>query len=799
MLQSVPEVMQRRLTACTFDSGLCSSLTQNTDDNFDWTLTSEGTPTSNTGPDTGAGGEGAFMFIEANDQAEGNIATMTSSATGCALYFDYHMYGGGIGSLAVSSRNADSEDAAWVPVWTKEGDQGDSWQAATVYLASGSYYRITATRGRGNHGDIAIDNLNLIWSSPAPTATLTNEGAPLQTETGSSLLSTFGGPPSASAATSAAAASTLMPTANVLSPYVHAEPSLPIYVHRRLTHDHDYYYYYGDDDEAVPTAAPTTEPTAVPTTEPTLAPTNAGELPICNFTAGFCDWTQGIDDNFDWILTSEATPTSNTGPSDGAGHGGGAFIHIETNDQAEGNVAVVTSSGAGCGLFVDYHMYGGGIGTLTVSAKDAADGDDAAWVPVWTKDGDQGNSWQAAAVSSTSTSYYWLTATRGGGIRGDIAVDNLNLIWCTPAPTLAPTNAGELLICDFSAGFCDWTQDGDDNFDWTLTLTREGTPTTNTGPSDGAGHGGGAFIHIEANGQTEGAYAAITSSATGCGLYVDYHMYGGGIGLLTVSAKDADGDDAAWVPVWTKEGDQGDSWQAATIYSASGSYYQVTATRGGGNRGDIAIDNLNVIWCSPAPTATPTNEGDTHSPTVSPTAAPTPTPAPTIDNNNILNWADLKTACSDSACDTAEGGCTITLSGDFLMGSYTSEISFSGKTITIWGQRKVLDASEGGRFFNGNGAGSFLELHDAVFQNGKLEEGNDSCQWAHDGECDGPICENVYGECDCTPGTDTTDCGFYVSQLLSFHLHYFMFVRASSAERTISHSRSNSRRGTCNF
>jgi hypothetical protein len=150
-----------------------------------------------------------------------------------------------------------------------------------------------------------------------------------------------------------------MPTANALSPYAHAGPSLPIYVNRRLTHDHEY-YYYSDDDEA-----PTTEPTAVPTTEPTLAPTNVGELSICNFTAGFCDWTQGIDDNFDWTLTSEATPTSNTGPGTGSGHGGGAFIHIEANDQAEGNVAVVTSSGAGCGLLVDYHMYGGGIGTLT--------------------------------------------------------------------------------------------------------------------------------------------------------------------------------------------------------------------------------------------------------------------------------------------------------------------------------------------------------------------------------------------------------------------------------------------------
>jgi hypothetical protein len=469
-----------------------------------------------------------------------------------------------------------------------------------------------------------------------------------------------------------------------------------------------------------------------PTESPTAAPTYVGEL--CNFDAGFCEWTQDADDNFDWTLTSEGTPTSNTGPDTGAG-GEGAFIFIEANDQTEGAYATMTSNATGCALYVDYHMYGGGIGSLTVSSRNA-NGDGTAWVPVWTKEGDQGDSWQAAMISSASVSYYRVTATRGGGNLGDIAIDNMNLVACTPAPTLAPTYVGELLICNFNASFCDWTQDTDDNFDWAL--TGEGTPTTNTGPSDGSGHVGGAFIHIEANGQTQGAYAAITSSATGCGLNLDYHMYGGDIGTLTVSAKIvAERDNAAWVPVWTKEGDQGDSWQAATIYSAWGSYYQVTATRGGGNRGDIAIDNLNLIWCSPAPTATPTNVGDTNMPTASPTAAltaaptdaptpvptSTPTPAPIIDNNNILNWADLKVACSDSACDTANGpfigngGCTITLSDDFAMGSYSGEIVFSGKAITIWGRGKVLDDSGGGRFFNGEGAGSFLELHDAVLQN----------------------------------------------------------------------------------
>jgi hypothetical protein len=82
------------------------------------------------------------------------------------------------------------------------------------------------------------------------------------------------------------------------------------------------------------------------------------------------------------------------------------------------------------------------------------------------------------------------------------------------------------------------------------------------------------------------------------------------------------------------------------------------------------------------------------------------------------NWNQISNKCGTSACSIANGGCTITLSDDFAMGSYSGEIDFSGKAITIWGQGKVLDASGGGRFFNGGGAGSFLELHDAVLQNG---------------------------------------------------------------------------------
>jgi hypothetical protein len=71
-----------------------------------------------------------------------------------------------------------------------------------------------------------------------------------------------------------------------------------------------------------------------------------------------------------------------------------------------------------------------------------------------------------------------------------------------------------------------------------------------------------------------------------------------------------------------------------------------------------------------------------------PTAAPTA--APTIDISNILNWEDLKDACGDNG--------TVTLSDDFVMGTYTPtyDIDFSGKQLVVIGNNKTLDAGEKG-------------------------------------------------------------------------------------------------------
>jgi hypothetical protein len=171
------------------------------------------------------------------------------------------------------------------------------------------------------------------------------------------------------------------------------------------------------------------------------------------------------------------------------------------------------------------------------------------------------------------------------------------------------------------------------------------------------------------------------------------------------------------------------AYTTSSTWSPYGCYYRQSTGflyfNPDGGMFDDDTDRVSLCRVAPtaAPTIAPTNFGDTNFPTASPTDSPTASPT---EISWAGNWADLKATCSDGACETANGGCTITLSNDFVMQSYSGEISFSGKTITIWGQGKALDAEEAatsaGRFFSGNGADSSLELHEVILQNARADQ-----------------------------------------------------------------------------
>lgn len=139
------------------------------------------------GTDTGSGGTGPdptittgnYFYIEASGSAAGNVAELLSPLvdltplTAPSLTFNYHMFGGQIGTLDVLVNGTTN-------VWTLSGQQQASattpWELAVVDLSAYAGQQITVTfRGTGVgsfEGDISIDNVvfDELPACPTPNA-----------------------------------------------------------------------------------------------------------------------------------------------------------------------------------------------------------------------------------------------------------------------------------------------------------------------------------------------------------------------------------------------------------------------------------------------------------------------------------------------------------------------------------------------------------------------------------------------------------------------------------------------------
>uniref|UniRef100_A0A8C2DKP0 MAM domain containing 2b n=1 Tax=Cyprinus carpio TaxID=7962 RepID=A0A8C2DKP0_CYPCA len=150
--------------------------------------------------------------------------------------------------------------------------------------------------------------------------------------------------------------------------------------------------------------------------------------------------------------------------------------------------------------------------------------------------------------------------------------------------------------CDFEAGLCGFTQDKEgDSGDWML--ARGPTPTSYTGPRGDHTTGVGHYLHMEASMMLAGHKARLVSSSlrgsreTQC-LQFYYHMYGSGIGQLSVYLQT--GEENQDKLLWTSRGEQGISWLRASVNYQYDQQHQIVfeATRGASVRSDIAIDDV---------------------------------------------------------------------------------------------------------------------------------------------------------------------------------------------------------------
>ncbi|XP_019616525.1 PREDICTED: MAM and LDL-receptor class A domain-containing protein 1-like [Branchiostoma belcheri] len=195
-------------------------------------------------------------------------------------------------------------------------------------------------------------------------------------------------------------------------------------------------------DECVP--IPTT---VLPTTTP--FPDSSA---FCTFElSSICGYRQDIHDSAEWTWHQGHTSTGDTGP--GVDHTLGTvqghYMYFEASNIDPGVTArllsptlpVIPSSSSHTSYCLTfwYHMYGLHIGTLNVNQKERG-GSEA---PIWSLSDEQGNAWQQGQLplGGTTESTVVFEAVRGSSYKGDIAIDDVEVIQYRGQCELIPASA----------------------------------------------------------------------------------------------------------------------------------------------------------------------------------------------------------------------------------------------------------------------------------------------------------------------------------------------------------------------
>ncbi|ADR22497.1 hypothetical protein MATR_36570 [Marivirga tractuosa] len=161
-----------------FESG--SDWFQSTSDDFDWTINSGGTASSNTGPASAFDGNYYFYIEASSPNYSYKTATIESpcfdlgSENQASFNFNYHMYGAS--NMGFLSLEITTDGVNWNTLWTKSGNQATAWLAENIdlsaYLGETIKLRFVGQTADTWQGDIAIDNLEVSTSQPVVESTL---------------------------------------------------------------------------------------------------------------------------------------------------------------------------------------------------------------------------------------------------------------------------------------------------------------------------------------------------------------------------------------------------------------------------------------------------------------------------------------------------------------------------------------------------------------------------------------------------------------------------------------------------
>ena len=435
-------------------------------DQFDWSRDGGGTPSSGTGSAidrTLGNSSGYYAYVETSYGSAYNagdtviLESIPFDADGhqLRLRFYYHMYGANMGTLTV-----DVFDGTWhLGVWSRSGQQHTGattpYEEATVDLSS--YTRILILRFRvvaaGSYrGDIAIDDIAVIeyfdapntqptivsspWADESPTqsqviglhvtatdavgGSLNDQGEAGLTYTWQAVTTPVGAPAPTFSANGSNAAKDTSATGSASGVYI---------------------FEVTVSDGAAEVAASVQVEVQFVASLPSLS----------DFQAGWDDWHNVPgDSNADWLRDYGGTPSYGTGPASdntlGTTQGYYAYVETSSGDGYQSGRTVILESelfeveAENLVLRFQYHMYGANIGALYVDFYDGVWSDS-----IWSRAGQQQGSnaapyemGEASIANVQGMVRFRFRYVTGGGYRGDVALDDLEVLAFDGPPNVTP-------------------------------------------------------------------------------------------------------------------------------------------------------------------------------------------------------------------------------------------------------------------------------------------------------------------------------------------------------------------------
>ncbi|MCO7226022.1 NosD domain-containing protein [Pleionea sp. CnH1-48] len=415
-----------------FESGYGNWSNTTLSDSHQWTLTTNGTPSSGTGPSGGGNNSTYFLYLETSSgsaHSPGNSAILESSTlsgSNIQLSFQAHAYGSDIGTLSVDVL----VDGNWITdVWTLTGQQQTSNAAPyNTYNVDLSAHALTKIRFRavaagGFRGDIALDNIVVSSTPSGPLPPYFNDSALVKTAAHQNY--PYSGSIAADATDPNGDALTFRKISGPDWLQVNSDGTLSGTPTSSDVGDNRFVVETSDGTFSAPATLDIFVHDAT-------VPIVISEANFETDTSGWINVTTG--DNKNWTRDSGGTTSQGTGPATGADNSE-YYMYLETSSgfaYANGDSAILESpelNGNDLSLTFQYHMYGSNIGSLAVDVFSGGIWLNDIWKASGQQHGSNASPYKNAEVdlSNFIVDKVRLRATAAGGYRGDIAVDNIRV------------------------------------------------------------------------------------------------------------------------------------------------------------------------------------------------------------------------------------------------------------------------------------------------------------------------------------------------------------------------------------